>query len=183
VVGFSARNSRSHDCGLARFYKCAKQGVLPFSFYDNALHLYELRLYQIQPLHISALPFAAVLAGVYLDRLIDRLDTNGARLELFFSLLLFGIFAKDIVTDKKTILHLSFIITTARSTRTSNRGSSSLSPFGRAPLRCFPCGCPRTTEAVNLYSPRSRRFRRCGYRRNYNLFCSFQHAEERLGRL
>jgi len=53
-----------------------------------------------------ALPFAAVLAGVYLDRLIDRLDTNGARLELFFSLLLFGIFAKDIVTDKKTILHL-----------------------------------------------------------------------------
>ena len=74
---------------------CVLMPYLFFSYASTKFHHYVF----------PCLPFALLLVGVYMDRLLAGLDRPAARAQMFFALLLLGLFAKDIVTDQKAILN------------------------------------------------------------------------------
>ena len=73
--------------------------VIPYLFFSFASTKFNHYIY-------PSIPFAVMIAAIYLDSLLRRLDSKGARMELLFSLLIFALLAKDVVSDRKVMLHL-----------------------------------------------------------------------------
>ena len=98
LVRFIKKGGRYADLRSKEYFLFLCMAI-PYLFFSFASTKFNHYIY-------PSIPFAVMIVAVYLDGLLKRLDSNGARMELLFSLLLFALLAKDIITDRKVLLHL-----------------------------------------------------------------------------